>query len=239
MQMPDWHSWLTVKTDAGLTFFPEILAFWHLLIKAKVSWFSSSLVCPARSKSIACLSKNRTLASLKARQCTINRAMLHLNEILCTRLSYAAPYFFMLHPPATQHTAELYAAPYWATLHPTDLHCILFLSYAAPTELHFNLWAIMHHTELCCILMSYTTPHPTELHYTLLSYAAPCWATSPTSCTLLSYAAPFWIIVHLLSNAEPSWATGHTTYLCCSHSATLHPIKLWCTLLSSAAPPMG
>jgi hypothetical protein len=112
---------------------------------------------------------------------------LHLGELLCTFLSYAAPYFVMLHSWTTLHTAELYAAPYWATLQPTDIHCIIFwamlhpLSYIAPNELHCTLWATLHPTELPCILICNTTLYWATLH-PLLSYAAACWATSHTHC---------------------------------------------------------
>ncbi len=57
----------------------------------------------------------------------------------------------------------------------------------------------LHPTELHCTLLCYAAPswatrHPTELHCILLSYAAPSWATRhPTElrCTLLSYASPY------------------------------------------------
>ncbi len=69
----------------------------------------------------------------------------------------------------------------------------------------------------------------TELHCTLLSYAATSWATL---CPILSYPAP-------------CWATMHSTELCCIQLsyvalrftlwAKLHPTELHCTLLSYAA----
>ncbi len=72
--------------------------------------------------------------------------------------------------------------------------------------------------------------HPTELHCTLLSYAATSWATL---CPILSYPAP-------------NWAKKHHTELCCIQlsylalrftlCATLHPTELSCALLSYAAP---
>jgi hypothetical protein len=71
--------------------------------------------------------------------------------------------------------------------------------------------------------------HPTELHCTLLSYAATSWVTL---CPILSYPAP-------------CWAKKHPTELCCIQLsylalrftlwATLHPTELHCTLLSYAA----
>jgi hypothetical protein len=92
---------------------------------------------------------------------------------------------------------------------PTDLRCTL------PTELRCTL-----PTELCCTLLSTLHPaelswtlHPTEIRCTLLSYAAPFWATlqpAELHCTLLSYAAPYW--------------------------ATQNPAELRCTLMSYAAP---
>jgi hypothetical protein len=107
----------------------------------------------------------------------------------------------MSYPCATLHIAKLYAAPYWATLHPTEFHCILFcapselccctlLNYAAP------YWAPGHSTEL---LQYWATQYPTELRWTLLSYAEPYWATlNPTElrCTLLSYAVHYWATQH-------------------------------------------
>jgi hypothetical protein len=76
--------------------------------------------------------------------------------------------------------------------------------------------------------------HPTELHCTLLSYAATSWASL---CPILSYPAP-------------CWATMHRTELCCiqlSYVAlrftlwaklhpTLHLTELRCNLLSYAVP---
>ncbi len=174
---------------------------------------------------------------------------LHLGELLCTFLSYAAPYLVILRSWTALHTVELYAAPYWATLQPTDIHSILFLSYAAPSELHFTLWATLHPTELSFILISYTTPYwATPRLYPLLSYAAPCWATPHTHCNKLSYAEPCWTTLHLLNNAAPYWAPGHSTelrFILLSYTvatlahpnwATLHPTELCSTPLSFAAP---
>jgi hypothetical protein len=118
-------------------------------------------------------------------------SILHLGERLCTFLSYAAPYFVMLHSWTMLHTAELYAAPYWATLQPTDIHCIIYLSYAAPSELHCTQWATLHP-------LSYAAPHWAALHsnlqyHTLLSYTAPA---AELRCSLLSYAAACWATSH-------------------------------------------
>jgi hypothetical protein len=72
-----------------------------------------------------------------------------LTELLCTPLSYAAPFWATLNPN-------------WETLHPSFLRCILnellctLLSYAAPSR---------------------ATLHSSDLRCTLLSYAAPYWAT--------------------------------------------------------------
>ncbi len=47
---------------------------------------------------------------------------MHSNELLCTLLSYAAPYLATLHTSATLHNAELYAvASYWATSKINDI----------------------------------------------------------------------------------------------------------------------
>jgi hypothetical protein len=80
--------------------------------------------------------------------------------------------------------------------------------------------------------------HPTELHFTLLSYAASSWATlhpNEPRCTLLSYAAPHYklcciqqsyaapseLSCALLSYAAPFWATLHPTEL----RLTLHELR--------------
>ncbi len=109
-----------------------------------------------------------------------------------------------------------------------ELHCIL-LSYT------------LYCTELPCTLLSFTASffpfflsyaaphwaapefysaitHPTELHCTLLSYDAACWATlsHPTEqqCfTLLNYAAPSEQCCTLLSHGALYWATLHLTEL--------------------------
>jgi hypothetical protein len=97
------------------------------------------------------------------------------------------------------------------TLHRTVLHCILFLSYAVPSELHCTLWATLHPTELRCILLTYTTPYWATLHL------AELLPSPPALCTLLSYVVSFWTMLHLLSNAAAYWATGHLTELHYTH----------------------
>ncbi len=70
------------------------------------------------------------------------------------------------------HYQLSYAAPYWATPHPTELH-----RPCGPTP---------HPTELRRTLRA--TPHP-------LSYASPNWAMrhlTKLRRSLLSYAAPYW-----------------------------------------------
>ncbi len=79
-----------------------------------------------------------------------------------TLLSYAAPYWAMLHPLGLRCTLLSYTAPYWVAsywgkLHPSEQRCTL-LSYAAP------YWATLHPPELCSTLLSYGAPY--------LSYAA-------------------------------------------------------------------
>jgi hypothetical protein len=149
-------------------------------------------------------------------------------------MSYSKPYWAMLRPTlhtsATLHTAEPYAvASYWATLQPTELHCILFLSYTAPSELR-----CMHPTELRWIPLNYAAPNwaiplPTELHCSLLSYASPC-RDSPSPCTLqptelcYNYAAPSDQCCTTLCQGALYWATLHLTELRCTHWAALHPM---------------
>jgi hypothetical protein len=62
-----------------------------------------------------------------------------------------------------------------------------------------------HTSKLRCTLLSYTL-HPTELSWTLPSYAAPSratlhfWATLhpfELRCTLRSYTAPYWAIIEV------------------------------------------
>ncbi len=96
---------------------------------------------------------------------------------------------------------------------------------------------MLHSFELRCTLLSYAAPywatlHPTKLCCIKLSYAAPnqSWAApSELSCILLSYAGPFWATLH------PIWAMLHPKMF-----ATPWELRctLWinCALLSYAAP---
>ncbi len=143
--------------------------------------------------------------------CILLSYTLRRTERPCTLRSFTGSFF--VHPLS-------YAAPafYWALTHPTELHCTL-VSYDAAC------WATLFHpTELCCTLLNYAAPseqcctllssgalywattvqywatqYPTELRWTLLSYAEPYWATlNPTElrCTLLSYAVHYWATQH-------------------------------------------
>ncbi len=127
-------------------------------------------------------------------------AKLHVTELHCIILSYAAPSWAPVYPNELYCTllrgaaSLIYAAPYlsfaapylnyaalsgtlWAKLHP--------LSYTAP------FWATLHPTWATLRPKSYAAP--SELSCNLLSYAEPIWAmlhTSELRCTLLSYASP-------------------------------------------------
>ncbi len=137
-------------------------------------------------------------------------ARLYLTELGCTLLCNASPYWAALHPSEllctlwpTLHLLSN-AAPYWAFLRPsklcfslpTDLSFIL-LSYLAPSELGFSPYlALLYNSKLSFILLSY--PAPSKLGCTLLSYAAPYWATlhpSELEVHPLSYAAPYYAIL--------------------------------------------
>ncbi len=113
-----------------------------------------------------------------------------------TVLSYAVPFWTTMHLLSnavpywsTGHSILSYAAPYWATLYP--------LSCAAP------YWSKVHPAELHSTLTDLrygTTLNPTELRWTLLSYAVPYWATQyPTELRSTMWAT-------LL----PNWATFST-----------------------------
>jgi hypothetical protein len=98
------------------------------------------------------------------------------------------------------------------------------------------------------ILLSYTIPYWAKLHHpelpppTLLSYAT----TYLTTLHLLINAAPHRAMLHLTelcctsqSYAAPHRAMLHPTELCCTQQSSLHPIELWCTVLSYAEHPIG
>jgi hypothetical protein len=114
---------------------------------------------------------------------------LHLVELCCTLLSYAALCWDTLPTPCILLS---YAAPFWTTLH---------LQNNAPPY-----WATGHFTELRCTLLGYTVVMvcpAAKLH--------PLWASSPWAmlhptelpCILLSYAAPYWSMLHPVSYATP------------------------------------
>ncbi len=127
----------------------------------------SQLRCSPQNKKINYFQKQNVFLQAQTRAA---RGIYFSTGLICTLLSYAAPYWATLHPRELRCTPVSYAAPPWATLHPRELRCTL-LSYAAP------YWATLH----------------------TKSYAAPFWAKLPPSelrCTLLSYALPFWATLH-------------------------------------------
>ncbi len=78
--------------------------------------------------------------------------------------------------------------------------------------------------------MVYAAPQeydaPTELSFTLLSYAASFWATlHPTWATLRlkSYATPSELRCNHLNSALPFWATMHPSEQAAPYRATTHP----------------
>jgi hypothetical protein len=90
--------------------------------------------------------------------------MLQLTEPRGTLLSYAAPYWAMLHPQSC-------AAPYWAKV----------LSYTTPPyELAHPNWATTNPTELRSIQLSYAPMFSTELRSTMWPALQPIWATFST-----------------------------------------------------------
>jgi hypothetical protein len=119
-------------------------------------------------------------------------------------------------------------------------------------------------TELSFILPSYAAPY-TELaiHFNLLNYNAPFWATQhhqppELSCILLcrtvyttKLLCTLTLTYSLLSYYGPYWATLHLIEQCCTlphytactllsypthNLAMLHTFELCCTILSYAAP---
>jgi hypothetical protein len=96
-----------------------------------------------------------------------------------------------------------------------------------------------------CILLSYTM-HPTELAYTLLTFAASFfWATllplnytapsEPLSCAAL---APYWATVHPAGWAtmQPLWATFTLTELRCTLLSYAGPTELRNTMWATLVP---
>ncbi len=130
--------------------------------------------------------------------------MLHIFELRCILLSYAAPSWLMLHPTELSRTFLCYPAL-------SELGCSL-LSYAAPC------WATLHPTELCCTLLSYAAPYwatldPTVLQSTLLSYTLLRYMLHPTAllCNLWATLYPTG-----LGCAATSLNYATTSELCCA-----------------------
>ncbi len=133
-------------------------------------------------------------------------------------------------------------------LHPTELPCILFFCYVAPSELYtrpselYTRPSELRCTPLSCAAFYWATlnpygaiPHPTELYHTLVSYTAPYWAMfrpdelphlHSAHCNLLGYCI-------LLSYPT---CTQHPTELCWIFWAMLCLIEPRGALLSYAAP---
>ncbi len=110
-------------------------------------------------------------------------------------------------------TLMSYAAPYWATLHTTKLCCIQ-LSDAAP-----YLTCAAHYLNYTLHPLSFAAPfcatlHPSELRCTLRATLHPLDKLRPFElcCTLLSYAAPYWATLHApyWATRRPKWATRPT-----------------------------
>jgi hypothetical protein len=100
-----------------------------------------------------------------------------------------------------------YAVSYWVTLH-SEQSCNL-LSLDAP------FWAMLRCITLSYAALYWAKRHPTKLHSTLLSNAAPSWAmllrSTGLSCTIVTNTAAY-------------------------YEAALHPCELCCVLLIYAAP---
>ncbi len=120
------------------------------------------------------------------------RATLHPTELHCILFSSSAGA-----SPCELH-CTLWAMPqprsepayYWAIKHPTELHCTR-LSYDAAWWATLYWAMLMLSTSARGTLLSYAAPYWATLYP--LSYAAPYWATlNPTELrwTLLSYAVP-------------------------------------------------
>ncbi len=115
-----------------------------------------------------------------------------------------------------------------------------------PNEIAAPWWVTRHPSVLHCTLLSYAAPlsyevlkypalHPTELHCIFLTYAAP----SELHCTL----HPNELYHILLSYTAPFWttlniwsnapyrATSHSTVLCCTSLSYAAPTELLSTLL--------
>jgi hypothetical protein len=141
------------------------------------------------------------------------RATLHPTELNCILflaplypLSYTAPSGLCCTSLSCACILLSYNIPYWAKLHPVELWCSL-LSYPFPPY-----WSMLYPSELRCTFWAML--HLNEPRRTLLSYAAPYWATlhgihqAPLRpfelrCTLLSYTA------HPYELAHPNWASLH------------------------------
>ncbi len=107
-------------------------------------------------------------------------------------------------------------------------------------ECRAGIWTRDCHTACASALPTEPRCTLTVPRCTLLSHAAPYWATlqpAEPRCTLLSHAAP------LLCHAAPYWATLHPTEPRCTlpsqaapYWVKLYPTEHRCTLLSHAAP---
>ncbi len=168
------------------------------------------------------------------------------SELYHTLLSWAAPSWPPPDPSELCYNLFNYAAPYrmlCCTLQNAMLH--LTECFAAPYRM------------LCCTSQSYVAPHRAMLHLTVLpaihrAMMHPTDLAAPTElhCTLLSYGAPCWATVHPAELrgtpyglAQPNWATLHPTELHCTplcyavpHWATLYPTELPNTLWATLYP---
>ncbi len=161
--------------------------------------------------------------------------------------AFETAFWASMHPCCT---LELCCILLSCTLHCIELPCTLLSFTASFCELRCTLWATLHP-------LSYAATHwaapvfyraitlPNELHCTLLSYDAACWATlsHPTElcCTLLNYTAPSEQCCTLLSHGALYWATLYPLSFAAPYWAKLHPAELHstltdlrCTLLSYA-----
>ncbi len=131
---------------------------------------------------------------------------IHSNELLCTLLSYGTPYLATLHTWAILHTDELDAAAS-SELRRTPLICAAFC------------WTTLHLAEPRGTLLSYAAPYWATLHQ--LSCAAPCLSTVPPSDLRYPHglAHPNWATLYptelrnsLRTTLQPNWATYNSTF---------------------------
>ncbi len=119
MPILDWHCWVQAKMPMPDLLFP---AFWHWLITADVSWFSSLLVCSA----IRTFTRRTSLGAKPLYKLfyTLFISYWKISFLLNVKRRYKwfSEYRDWQRLPYSKpaHNQLSYTAPIWATLHSTQ-----------------------------------------------------------------------------------------------------------------------